>query len=219
MSTTNSKTRQRTLTLVQFSLLLAIEAIVCFTPLGSLPALGPIVATLSHVPVILTAILLGTGAGALMGFMFGLFSFIVWSFAPPSPIVAFAFTPFYGLGEIQGNFWSIVICFVPRILIGIVTGLCFSSLQKLLSNRKNMNFLIYGTSGFLGSLTNTLLVLGGINLFFGRQYAVAIGTEYSLLLGITGTTILTSGIPEAIIGALFACFVGHPVKRLIEKQR
>ena len=30
--------------LVRFSMLLAIEAIVCFTPLGSLPAIGPIVA-------------------------------------------------------------------------------------------------------------------------------------------------------------------------------
>ncbi|OQA89420.1 MAG: hypothetical protein BWY26_01705 [Elusimicrobia bacterium ADurb.Bin231] len=103
MSTANSQTRRKTLFLVQFSLLLAIEAIVCFTPLGSLPALGPIVATLSHIPVILTAVLLGTAAGAAMGFMFGLFSFIVWTFTPPSPIIAFVFTPFYSLGEMNGN--------------------------------------------------------------------------------------------------------------------
>ena len=89
-----NSSRNKILFLAQFSLLLAIEAIVCFTPLGSLPALGPIVATLSHIPVIITAVLLGTKAGAGMGFFFGLFSFLVWSFAPPSPAIAFVFTPF-----------------------------------------------------------------------------------------------------------------------------
>ncbi len=219
MSTANSQTRRKTLFLVQFSLLLAIEAIVCFTPLGSLPALGPIVATLSHIPVILTAVLLGTAAGAAMGFMFGLFSFIVWTFTPPSPIIAFVFTPFYSLGEMNGNIWSLLICFVPRILIGVVTGLCLSLLNKLFANRKNMNALIYGASGFLGSLANTIFVLGGIYLFFGKQYASAIETQYTLLLGLFGTIILTSGIPEAILGAVFSFAVGIPVKKIIEKQR
>ena len=84
---------KNTLRLAQFALLLAIEAIVCFTPLGSLPAVGPIVATLGMVPVIITAVVLGTGAGTLMGAFAGLFSFIVWSFFPPNPLTAFVFTP------------------------------------------------------------------------------------------------------------------------------
>lgn len=52
---------------IQFALLAAIEAVFCFTPLGSLPAIGPIVATLAMIPVIITSILLGTKAGTLMG--------------------------------------------------------------------------------------------------------------------------------------------------------
>ncbi len=219
MSTTMSQSRRKILFLAQFSMLLAIEAIVCFTPLGSLPALGPIVATLSHIPVILTAILLGTGAGAAMGFVFGLFSFLVWTFTPPSPVVAFAFTPFYSLGEFQGNFWSLVICFVPRILIGIVTGLCFSLLMKTLGKRKHMNAFIYGLSGLLGSLTNTFLVLAGIYFFFREQYAAAIGSTAVLLVGLIGTTILTSGIPEAVLGAVFGYGVCRPVKTILEKQK
>ncbi|HOD03267.1 MAG TPA: ECF transporter S component, partial [Clostridiales bacterium] len=166
MSTASSQSRRKILLLVQFSLLLAIEAIVCFTPLGSLPALGPIVATLSHIPVVLTAVLLGTGAGAAMGFMFGLFSFIVWTFTPPSPVIAFVFTPFYSLGEIEGNFWSLVICFVPRILIGVVTGLCLSLLKKLTERYKKLNVPVYAVSGFLGSLANTIFVLAGIAALF-----------------------------------------------------
>ena len=196
--------------MVQFALLLAIEALVCFTPLGSLPAIGPIVATLAMVPVVITAMLLGTKAGTLMGFFTGLFSFIVWTFMPPSPIVAFVFTPFYTLGAMGGNAWSLVICFVPRILTGTVTGLCYSTFRKT----KMKEFLVYGLSGFLGSMTNTLLVLGGIFVFFGQDYATAIGIGYNLMLGIIGTTILTSGIPEAVIAWIVGYAVCKPLKKL-----
>jgi len=219
MATTNSTQRKKILFLAQFSMLLAIEAIVCFTPLGSLPALGPIVATLSHIPVILTAILLGTGAGTAMGFAFGLFSFLVWTFTPPAAIVAFAFTPFYSLGSVHGNFWSLIICFVPRILIGVVTGLCFKLFTKLFTKLKKKDAFVYGLSGLFGSLTNTFLVLGGIYLFFGKDYASAIGTTYNLLLGIIGSTILTSGIPEAVLGAVLAYAVCRPLKSILEKQK
>ncbi|HRT82110.1 MAG TPA: ECF transporter S component, partial [Oscillospiraceae bacterium] len=165
--------KQKILFLAQFSMLLAIEAIVCFTPLGSLPALGPVVATLSHIPVIITAILLGTGAGAAMGFFFGLFSLIVMTFTPPGP-TAFVFTPFYSVGDFKGNLWSLVICFLPRILIGLVTGFTYLALSKAMKKYKNKNAIVYGVSGFLGSMTNTLLVLAGIYLFFGKSFASVI---------------------------------------------
>ena len=74
--------RNALIKMVQFSILLALEVIMCFTPLGSIP-IGPMVATLAMIPVILTGILLGVGAGAAMGFFAGLFSFIVWTFISP----------------------------------------------------------------------------------------------------------------------------------------
>ncbi len=216
MATGNTK-RKRILFMAQFSLLLAIEAIVCFTPLGSLPAIGPIVATLSHIPVIITAILLGTGAGAAMGFAFGLFSFIVMTFTPPGP-TAFVFTPFYSIGELSGNYKSLIICFLPRILIGVVTGLAFKLLSKALKKLNKKDAVVYGLSGFLGSITNTLLVLGGIYLFFGRDFAAVIQVSYSLLLGVIGGMILTSGVPEAVIGAVAAYAVCKPLKKYLEKS-
>ena len=199
---------KKTLFLAQFAMLLAIEAIVCFTPLGSLPAFGPIVATLGMVPVIITAILLGTGAGTLMGFFAGLFSFCVWTFTPPSPL-AFVFTPFYSAGPIARNYWSLAICFIPRILVGTVTGSCFSLFTKL----KWKKIIAYGLSGVLGSLTNTLLVLGGIYVFFGQSYADTLKVSFNLLLGLIGLTILTSGIPEAVIGGAAAYAICYPIQR------
>jgi len=217
MATATTFDRRKLLLLAQFSVLLAIEAIVCFTPLGSLPALGPIVATLSHVPVILTAILLGPWAGALMGFFFGLFSFLVWTFTPPSPVVAFAFTPFYSLGAFRGNVWSLVICFVPRILIGLAAGGVFALLTK--KPGKKMEIPAAALGGVLGSLTNTFLVLGGIWLFFGRPYAEAAGFAYETILTVIGGTVLASGLPEAAIGGFLAAAVALPVRRIVFRQR
>ncbi len=203
---------KKILLLTQFSLLVAIEAVIAFTPLGSLPAIGPIVATLGHIPVIIAAITLGTWMGALMGAFFGLFSFLVWTFMPPSPI-AFVFTPFYSLGDFHGNIWSLFICFLPRILVGVVTGLSFHGLQKL----THRPFPVYFISGLLGSLTNTFLVLLGIYLCFGHPYAQAIGSSYSLLLGVLGLSVLTNGIPEAILGGASSYFIAKPLKRILKQ--
>jgi uncharacterized membrane protein len=206
--------KRKTVTLTQFAMLLAIEALVCFTPLGSLPAVGPIVATLGMVPVIITAILLGTGAGACMGAFAGLFSFLVWTFAPPNPLMAFVFTPFYMLGATHGNVWSLVICFVPRILVGVVAGACF----KLFTRLNWKSGVVYGLSGVLGSLVNTLGVLGGIYVFFGHSYATVLGKGFDLLLGLIGLTILTNGIPEAIIGGVAAYAVCRPLRRYMKRD-
>ena len=201
-----------TLILTQFAMLLAVEAVVCFTPLGSLPAIGPIVATLAMVPVIITAILLGTGAGAAMGAFAGLFSLLVWTFTPPNPLVAFVFTPFYGLGTTHGNIWSLVICFVPRILVGVVAGVCF----KLFARLRWKSGIVYGLSGALGSLANTFGVLGGIYVFFGHNYATVLGKGFDLLLGLIGLTMLTSGIPEAVIGGVAAYAVCRPLQKYMK---
>lgn len=210
----NTPLRNRTLVLTQFAMLLAIEAVVCFTPLGSLPAIGPIVATLAMVPVIITAILLGTGAGAAMGAFAGLFSLLVWTFTPPNPLVAFVFTPFYSLGTTHGNIWSLVICFVPRILVGVVAGACFHLFMRL----KWKSGVVYGLSGALGSLMNTFGVLGGIYVFFGHSYATVLGKGFNLLLGLIGLTILTSGIPEAIIGGIAAYAVCRPIQSHMQRN-
>lgn len=200
---TNRKTR--TLAMVEFAMLLAIEAIVCFTPLGSIP-IGPLVATLMMIPVIITAITLGTAAGTAMGFIAGLFSFIVWTFMPPSPL-AVVFTPFYSFAGFHGNGWSLVICFVPRILAGTVTGVVF----KLLLKRGKV--VSYVLSGVLGSLVNTVLVLGGIFVFFAPAFAAVNKAGTGAVLGIIGASVLTNGIPELVLSGIVAYAVGYPLRR------
>ena len=203
--------KKRNLFITQFGYLLAIEAIVCFTPLGSLP-IGPIVATLSMLPVIITAILLGTKAGMLMGGFFGLFSFIVWTFMPPNPAFAFVFTPFTQIDMVSGNVLSLLICFVPRILIGFTTGVIYNALNKKIPQKAVVSFSI---SAIAGSLTNTFGVLGGIWLFFGSQYSSLAG---ELMVVIVGTTILINGSLESVISAFVSSAVCRPIKRIYSQK-
>jgi uncharacterized membrane protein len=152
--------REKTLLLVQFSILLAIEAIVSFTPLGSIPLVPPlIVATLGIVPIIIAAILLGLWAGALMGAFAGLFSVIVWTFMPPS-VMAFVFTPFASVGDVHGNFWSLLISFAPRVGAGVVAACLFTlfSRMKILNPDDTRSWAKYLVSALVASAIVTMIV-------------------------------------------------------------
>ena len=62
--------REKTKRLAELAVLLALEIIIAFTPLGTIQV-GPIAATLGHIPVIIAAVVLGTAEGAFMGFVLG----------------------------------------------------------------------------------------------------------------------------------------------------
>ena len=209
--------KSHTLFIAQFSILLAIEALFCFTVLGSIPFTPVIVATLGMIPVIITAIMLGVWAGTAMGAFAGLFSFIVWTFMPPNPLLAFAFTPFATAGAFSGNFGSVLICFAPRILVGTVAGLSY----KLLSKKIKKDIPCFVISAVLGSLVNTFGVLGGIWLFFGKQYSSAVsdmsGAAMTILY-IVGFLILTNGIPEAVVSAIVCPAVCKPLKMVLARS-
>ena len=65
------------------------------------------------------------------------------------------------------------------------------------------------TGSFLGSITNTFLVLGGIYVIFGSEYASALGKSFSELLPYLLGIITTNGILEAIVGTIIAVMVSR----------
>jgi len=168
--------------------MLAIEALICFTPLGSVPLAPPlIVATLGMIPVVITAILLGTAAGSLMGFFAGLFSFIVWTFMPPS-IMAFVFTPLAPpIGDVHGNGFSLLICFAPRILVGTVTGVLCSVFSKMFKEEGKSRTLIYGLGAFVIAVSITVVVFIIGYLIFGILLRMEVNSAlvWALLIAIT----------------------------------
>ncbi len=199
--------------LAQLALLIAILFIMGFTPLGSIPLGGPIVATLAQIPVVIGAIRLGTKAGAFLGGMFGFVSMLWFTiYAPPT---AFVFSPFFSSTLANGNIGltilyavgALVVCFVPRILIGVVSGV----LYKRIVNKTQSVTKACLVAGVAGSLTNTLLVMLGILVFFAAPYAAANNAVIWYLLG---TSILFNGIPEAIVTPLVTVAVVKPLSKL-----
>lgn len=182
------------------AMFLAIQIILVVTPLGYLP-IGPISATTMHIPVIIAGIALGKKAGAQLGFVFGLTSVLNATFRPT--LTSFCFSPFVTIGGIGGNWMSLLIAFVPRILLGYLAGLIYEKLC-----RKGINENVGIIAGALtGAITNTVLVLGGIYLFFGSAYADAIKVAYDTLIAVLLGVVATNGIAEAILGAVATLLV------------
>ncbi len=205
-----NKTNVRSMALM--ALLAAIICILAFTPfIGYIP-LGFTRATIVHIPVIIASLLLGPKKGAALGFLFGLTSFIN-NTMNPTP-TSFMFTPFFSLGETSGNFSSLIICFVPRILVGVVPYYVYQFCQKL-SKKEEISQIGLILSGICGSLTNTLLVMNLTFIFFKEEYALANNKTVSAVYGFILSIIGINGVPEAIIAGILTLFIG----RILLKKR
>ena len=180
------------------SMFIAIEIVLVLTPLGYLP-LGAINLTTMHIPVVVAGVIMGRKAGAKVGFVFGLTSLLNATFRPT--ITSFCFSPFITIGGVSGNFSSILIAFIPRILLGYLAGLLY---EFLISKNVNGNFAAT-LAGVCGAVVNTVLVLSMIYIFFGPQYAAATGNEYAALIGVLLSVVATNGILEAILAG---CITG-----------
>ncbi len=191
--------------------LLAIEIIMAFTPLGFVP-LGFTKATTIHIPVVIGAIFLGPLAGAILGGAFGILSIIINTVSPA--LTSFVFSPFITIGGAQGNIWSLVIALVPRMLIGIVAYYSYKWVSKI----DKTKVIAYATAGIVGSLTNTVLVMSGIYIFFGQQYAAAKEVTFEALFGVIMGIIGVNGIPEAIVAAIIVTLVCKVLKSVFKEK-
>lgn len=128
--------------MVLCALFVAIIVIMAFTPLGYIP-LFVINATIIHIPVILGSLFCGPKKGAFLGFVFGFTSFIKNTFMPAT-LSAFVFSPVLAMdvAGTVGVFKSIFICFVPRILVGVVPYFVYILVRKALESEKRT---VWGT--------------------------------------------------------------------------
>ncbi|MCM1040466.1 MAG: ECF transporter S component [Ruminococcus sp.] len=215
---------EKTYELVLTALFTAIIIIMAFTPLGYIP-LVVINATIIHIPVILGALFLGPKKGAFLGFVFGFTSFINNTFKAVTPS-AFVFSPVLAANVVgvSGIFKSLYICFIPRILVGVVPYFVYLLIRKLLKNEQKVwqivinlaasVILFVSLAAFLnrmlqdkmnaGTVTTISLAVGsvaGILLFLAltfvsrKKASTNIALAYAGLTGaFTNTLFVMSGI-------------------------
>lgn len=103
------------------SLAILAALVVVLQTVASGIRIGPVPISLTLVPIVVGAILFGPGAGAGLGFVFGLvcliagvtgadqFTYLLWTASP---------------------FWLIVVCIGKAVLCGLCAGLAAKALEK-----------------------------------------------------------------------------------------
>jgi len=153
----------------------ALAIFLGWTHLGFIPWVAGAALTIMHVPVIIGAVLEGPVVGTAIGLIFGLFSLLQAALAPTGPVDVWFQNP--------------VISVLPRLFIGVVAWLGYKALKKV--NEP----LALAVAGILGTLTNTVLVLGAIGLFKHLPW--------SALPPIA----IANGLPEAVLAAILTVAV------------
>ncbi len=170
----NNKTSELVLT----SLFTAIIIIMAFTPLGYIP-LVVINATIIHIPVILGSLFCGPKKGAFLGFVFGFTSFIKNTIMPSS-LSAFVFSPVLASSVVgpAGIFKSLFICFVPRILVGVLPYFVYMLIKKALSSESKKIW------GIILNLAVCVLLGFGLHAFIAKMSAGNMAESANLIISI-----------------------------------
>ena len=187
--------------MAELALLMAIIILMTFTPLGYLPTPWGLSITLIVIPVAVGGIVLGPEAGAFLGFVFGLFSFIK------------TFTPmgsFLNIAMLEASLLKfIILCIVPRLLVGLLPALIY---QKLRHFRK-LRTVSQALCCFLTPIFNTLFYMTGCWLLFSDTWLAHSGKEGSgiSVLFLMLSAVAVNGIVEAV-----ACLIlGTPVSKAL----
>lgn len=214
---TLSKQSQHIHDLVILAMFTTIIFILAFTPIGLID-LPLIKATILHVPVIIGAIILGPKMGAFLGGMFGLASLIKNTMVPS--VLSFAFSPLIPVpGLDHGSPLALIICFVPRILVGITPWAVYSLIQFIAKNHKTkLQTFSMALAGAVGAFTNTILVMGLIFLIFQNAYASVQGIPVDAVLGVILGVVGANGIPEALVAAVITPIVCIALRHVRKAQ-
>ena len=73
-------------------------------------------------------------------------------------------------------------------------------------------------TGFVGSMTNTVMVMGSIYVLLAKQYAEAKSVAVDAVWGLIMGTVTASGIPEAIAAAVLVAALGKALLTFVRKQ-
>ena len=178
----------------------AISIMMSMLPfIGYIP-IGPTKATIMHIPVIIGAIIEGPVVGATIGLIFGLTS--LWN-AMTQPTITSIF------------FLNPLVSILPRVLIGVVAYYVYQGIYKISKKVYAAGFM----AGLIGSLANTVGVLGMIYVLYADKYMERIGQAGADAGKWLFTLAATNGVPEALVAALIVSAVSVSLIRKGKKYK
>lgn len=194
------------------AMLCGVLLVMGMTGIGFIP-LPVIKATTMHIPVILGAILLGPGAGGILGAVFGLCS--IWANTTSPGLLSFAFSPFMTTEGLIGAAKSLWIGLGCRILFGVIAGLLWKLFKRILKQ----DYIALPVTAATATLCHTILVMGSIYVLLAQQYAAAKNVAISAVFGLVMGTVTASGIPEAVIAAILVTVIGKSLLHMMARMK
>ena len=188
-------------------MMIAVTILMSFTPVGMIPTpLGT--ATVSHLPTIILAILEGPICGLISGAVMGLIS--MWrAIAMPQSLL-------------DPLFRNPLISVLPRMLIGLTSYYVYTGIGTLLKNKKAKNAVSVVAGAAVGSITNTVGVLGMLYLIelkgvFDAIVQMGLATQSDESVGAVIAFVVavatTVGVAEMAVVAAIAAVVILALKR------
>lgn len=196
MKKTIKSRRQKTTSLAVYAMLTAVILVMSFTPLGYL-TVGPVKMTLIMIPVAVGAVTMGPAGGAFLGLVFGLTSFAQCFGLDPFGTTLMSLSPVY----------TLIMCIVPRALMGYLCGLIFKGLSKY--SRKGA----YIVACLSAAVLNTAFFMTFLILLFGKTEYIASFRGGLSILAFTAAFVGINGLAEIAASAL----IGSPVCAALDK--
>ncbi|MEE0839760.1 MAG: ECF transporter S component [Acutalibacteraceae bacterium] len=194
----NKNSKKALYQLVLIAMFIAIMLVMNFTPIGYITVTGAFSITLMTIPVALGATCTGVTGGTILGFVFGLTSFLqafgIGFMIDPSATPLFTENP---LGYT-------ITCFVPRILTGFLAGLVFSLFEK----RNKIKTWAFGVSAAIVPVLNTALFMTFYIVFYSD-------TSFG---GAVMTVILTILTINFLVEFLVTMFAGISISKPVYTQ-
>jgi len=198
--------------LVLYALFVAFTMVLGLTDLGYILLPIGVYMTLMHIPVIIAGISLGVKGGAIVGAFFGLTS-LIKGLTAPDAIAAIILGDGAGLG-LYNLLLIIMVIFVPRILVGVFSSLIYKGLSKI--DKSEIVAMIF--AAIVGTLTNTILLLGFLSLFATQQAAnVLADGAVNMLFGAIMAIVSLNGMIEAGAAVILCVPIGKAI-RIYQKR-
>ena len=192
--------QNQTIKMVSSAMLAALVFVLGLTPLGIIP-LGFINVTILCVPVIIGTLFLGLRTGLVLGGLFGLasvMSALGMSMTAPSALASAL--------AAANPLLLVLMCMIPRLAVPTVAALVY----RLLTRKKDCSVRAVPFAAAAGSLTNTVLYLGLMLLFYQMS-----GLDTLAVIGIIPGTALIAGSTEAAVAAIIVT----PIMAAVWKKR
>ncbi|MCR5803026.1 MAG: ECF transporter S component [Clostridia bacterium] len=201
-----AKQNQKTKTIVVLGILVGLIVLMAFTPVGYLKV-GVVSISFLMVPVAVGALAKGPVAGAILGTVFGITSFVQ----------CFGMDPFGTYLADKNVVFTFIMCVVCRALAGLCAGLVFKLITKFTKNTPVRSSL----TGLAAALFNTLFFVGALILLFGKTtVAESTGNDTSLnVIALFAAIVGFNAIIEAVASFIITGAVGTALfkAKLIEE--